>query len=78
MGDWSPIGCFYWRGETRDRFLAEIRRSLDEEQADSPFIRSGILGKTPEDGLTHIKVLERRIEKAGWDLHFIHMRRRQA
>ena len=78
MGDWSPIGCFYWRGEIRDRFLAEIRRSLDEEQADSPFIRSGILGKTPEDGLTRIKVLERRIEKAGWDLHFIHMRRRQA
>ena len=77
MGDWSPIGCFYWRGETRDRFLAELKQSLDEEQTDSPFIRSGILGKTPEDGLTDIEVLERRIEKAGWDLHFIHMRRRR-
>ena len=77
MGDWSPIGCFYWRGETRDRFLAELKQSLDEEQTDSPFIRSGILGKTPEDGLTDIEVLERQIEKAGWDLHFIHMRRRR-
>ena len=77
MGDWPPIGCFYWRGETRDRFLAELKQSLDEEQTDSPFIRSGILGKTPEDGLTDIEVLERRIEKAGWDLHFIHMRRRR-
>ena len=78
MGDWSPIGCFYWRGETRDRFLAEIKQSLDEEQTDPPFIRSGILGKTPEDGLTDIEVLERRIENSGWDPHFIHMRRRQA
>ena len=78
MGGWSPTGCFYLRGETRDRFLDEIRRSLNEEQAESPFIRSGILGKTPEDGLTEIEVLERRIETVGWDLHFIHMRRRRA
>ena len=78
VGDWSPIGCFYWRGETRDRFLAELRQSLVEEQTDSPFIRSGVLGNTPEDGLTDIEVLERRIEIAGWDPHFIHMRRRRA
>ena len=77
-GDWSPIGCFYWRGETRDRFLDEIRRLLVEERTDSPFIRSGILGEEPEEGLTGIEVLEKRIEKVGWDLHFIHMRRRRA
>ena len=68
MGEWSPIGCFYWRGQTRNRFLDEIKQSLNEEQADSPFIRSGMLGKTPEDGLTEVEVLERRVEKTGWDL----------
>ena len=78
IGEWSPLGCFYWRGRTRNRFLSEIRQSLDEEQAGSPFIRTQILGKTPEEGRARIDDLETKIETAGWDLHFIHMRRRRA
>ena len=77
-GAWSPIGCFYWRGKTRDPFLEEIRQSLEEEQAESPFIQSEILGRTPEEGTTRLDALENRIEAKGWDLHFIHMRRRRA
>ena len=78
MGEWAPIGCFYWRGETRDPFLQEISRSLDEEQADSPFIRSEILGRTPEDGKMRICELEKRIEAKGRDMDIIHMHRRRA
>ena len=53
--EWTPIGCFYWRGHTRDRFLAEIKESIDSEAARSPFVRSGICGDTPEDCRQYIE-----------------------
>ena len=67
---WSPVGCFFWRGETRDRFLAEIRQSVDTEQNRSPFLLSGIVGADPEDCLRRIETLEERVEEVGWDWPF--------
>lgn len=43
LWDSALPGCYYWRGETRNRFLAEIKESLEALEERSPYVRSGFL-----------------------------------
>ena len=70
LGEAPAVGCFFWRGATRDRFLAEVQQSLQNERASSPFFVSGLLGSDAEKSVWHIFALEKEIEKKGWDVSF--------
>ena len=66
--DWPlAVGCFFWRGATRDRFLAEIRESLQTESPDSLIPTSGLLGADREKSHWDIIALEAEIASTGWD-----------
>ena len=45
---WTPLGSFVYRSQTRERVIREIEGSISTLQHDSPFVRSGIFGETPE------------------------------
>jgi len=45
---WTPLGSFVYRSQTRERVIREIESSISTLQHDSPFVRSGIFGETPE------------------------------
>ena len=70
-------GCFFWRGTHRDRFLAEIRESLDAEGNDSPFVTSWTCGKTPDVCRERIEALEDKVADVGWDRQFVSERMRR-
>ena len=66
--DWPlAVGCFFWRGATRDRFLAEIRESLQAESPESLILASGLLGVDREKSHWDIIALEAEIASTGWD-----------
>ena len=75
---YSLFGCFFWRGATRDRFLAEIKSSLDVHEDRSPYVRFGLCGKNPEDCRQRIERLEHNIAETSWDLRFKFDRIRQS
>ena len=70
-------GCFFWRRVYRDRFLAEIRESLDAEGKDSPFVTSWTCGKTPDVCRKRVEALEDRVADVGWDREFVFERMRR-
>ena len=74
---YSLCGCFFWRGATRDRFLAEIKSSLDGHGADSAYVTSGLCGKNSDDCRQRIDRLEHKIDEMSWDLRFKFDRIRQ-
>ena len=71
---WTIPGCFFWRGTTRNRFLTEIRESLDALGNRSPYVNSGLCGNDPEECRTRIEGLEQKIAQVGWDRLFVHER----
>ena len=71
------LGCFFWRGATRDRFLAEIRESLEGWGERSTYVNSGMCGHDPEDCRKRIERLEEKIAEVAWDRLFILERMRQ-
>ena len=75
---WTLPGCFFWRGTTRDRFLTEIRESLEAWGDRSPYVSSGMWGHDPEDCRKRIERLEQKIAEVGWDLRFKLERMRQS
>ena len=62
-----PVGAFVDRDENRERILQEIKESLSELEQTSPFVKSGIFGKTVEDCLQSVDVVEKFIRGLGWD-----------
>ncbi|MDD9981588.1 MAG: toll/interleukin-1 receptor domain-containing protein [Gammaproteobacteria bacterium] len=72
------VGCFFWRGTTRDRFLAEIKSSLDKDGDRSRYVRFGLCGKNPDDCRERIERLEEIIAEMSWDLRFKFDRMRQS
>ncbi len=67
---YSLLGCFYWRGRTRDRFLADIKSSLDADGDRSRYVRFELCGKNPNDCRQRIDRLEHSIAEMSWDLRF--------
>ena len=68
--DYFPFGCFFWRGGARDRFLTEIKQSVEVQENLSPYVRSGICGTDTETCQKNIVQLERIIAETRWDLRF--------
>ena len=60
------VGCFFWRGETRNRFLAEIKESLEAESSQSLILASGLLERDREKAYVDIAALEAEIASTGW------------
>ncbi len=55
---WAPPGAFGYRRQNRDRVLQEIEESISKLKGESPFVKSGIFGETPEactEGLAAFK-----------------------
>lgn len=46
---WAPLGLFVYRYETKERILREIEGSVSTLQHESPYVKSGIFGETPEE-----------------------------
>ena len=66
-GPWAPPGIFaVSRNQNRDRIMKEIEQSLLEDQNDSPFVKSGIFGKSTENCFQIVKQLQEFIPKLGW------------
>ena len=63
--DYALPGCFFWRGETRDPFLAEIKRSLEAHGDLSPYVRSGLCGSNASHCRNEIERLEQSIADTG-------------
>ena len=64
---WAPPGAFaISRNQNRDRIMKEIEGSLSEDQNDSPFVKSGIFGRSTEDCLQIVKQLQEFIQKLRW------------
>ena len=46
---WIPLGSFVHRSRSRERVIGEMEESISTLQHESPFVRSGIFGETPEE-----------------------------
>ena len=63
---WAPAGAFGYRRENRDRIFQEIEESLSTMQTESPYVTSGIFGKTVEECQQGVEALKQFIPRLGW------------
>lgn len=63
---WTLPGAYGWRHENRQRIFGEIRTSLQSLGDRSPFVISGIVGKTALQGLENLTQLERFVPEFRW------------
>ena len=61
---WAPLGSFVHRSTTRERILREIEGSVSTLQNDSPFVRGGIFGETPDECTVSIGKFKEFVRKA--------------
>ena len=61
---WTPLGSFVYRSQTREQVIREIEGSISTLQHDSPFVRSGIFGETPEECAVSIKQFKEFVPRA--------------
>lgn len=65
-GYWAPPGCFGYRHRNRQRILSEIRKSLQDDGNESPYVKSGIFGTTAEQCEAEIGKLTDFISQLKW------------
>lgn len=63
---WTLPGAYGWRHENRQRILGEIRTSLESLGDRSPFVISGIVGKTALLALKNLNELEKFVPEFRW------------
>lgn len=63
---WTLPGSYGWRHENRLRIFGEIRTSLQSLGDRSPFVISGIVGKTALHGLENLAQLEKFVSEFRW------------
>jgi hypothetical protein len=63
---WTLPGSYGWRHENRQRIFGEIRTSLQSVGDRSPFVISGIVGKTALLGLENLTQLEKFVPEFRW------------
>ena len=61
---WTPLGSFVYRSQTREQVIREIEGSISTLQHDSPFVRSGIFGETPEQCAASIQQFKAFVPRA--------------
>jgi hypothetical protein len=52
---WAPLGAFLYRTQNRNHILEEFQGSISTLQNDSPFVKCGIFGLTPEECMSSIE-----------------------
>ena len=60
----APLGSFVYRTHNRVRILEEIEVSISTLQRDSPLVRSGIFGETPQECMVSIEQFKVFIDEA--------------
>lgn len=63
---WTLPGSYGWRRENRQRIFGEIRTSLQNLGDRSPYVISGIAGKTAPHGLNNLTQLEKFVQELRW------------
>jgi hypothetical protein len=63
---WVPPGCYGYRGDNLDRILKELRSSLESLGEKSPYVRSGIFGKSVEECSAGIDAFTTWVPKLRW------------
>ncbi len=63
---WVPVGAFAYRYGNKDRFLQEIQNSISEFKDESPFVRSGIFGRTVDRCSDNLRILNKFVKLLGW------------
>ena len=61
---WTPLGSFVDRPQTKERILREIEESISTRQQESPYVKSGIFGETPEQCAVSIEKFKEFVRKA--------------
>lgn len=69
---WAPVGSFVWRSNTRERILREIEESIATRQHESPFVRSGIFGKTADECAASIQQFKEFVTKAAQQMRIFY------
>lgn len=63
---WTLPGAYGWRQENRQRIFGEIRASLQSLGDRSPFVMSGLVGKTALHGRDNLTQLEKFVPEFRW------------
>lgn len=63
---WTLPGSYGWRHDNRQRIFGEIRTSLQTLGDCSPFVTSGIVGKSALSGLENLAQLEKFVPDFRW------------
>jgi SIR2-like domain len=63
---WAPPGAFGWRSENRVQIINSIRESLNNHGDGSPFVQTGLVGKTSKMGLENLTSLENFVAELRW------------
>lgn len=69
---WAPLGSFVYRSRTRERITGEIEGSISTLQHDSPYVRSGIFGDTPEECAASIQQFREFVTKAAQQMRIFY------
>ena len=64
--DWVPPGCFGYRWANKDRVLNEIQESIANQGAESPFIKSGLLGNSIPDFDRALTAFQNTLSRLHW------------
>ncbi|MBI3247947.1 MAG: SIR2 family protein [Deltaproteobacteria bacterium] len=62
-GYWAPPGAFGYRHQNSSRILKEIEESISKLKGESPFVKSGIFGETPEVCLQGLEAFKEFVGK---------------
>ncbi len=61
--DWFPLGCYGYRYENQESIISEITNSLDELEAESPYVKSRLFGDSVEECREQLRVFTNFISK---------------
>ena len=56
---WAPLGAFLYRTQNRNHILEEFQGSISTLQSESPFVKCGIFGLTPDECMSSIEHFKR-------------------
>jgi len=63
---WCPPGCYGYREDNLERILKELRSSIESLGEKSPYVRSGIFGKSAEECSSGIDAFTTWVQKLRW------------
>lgn len=63
---WALPGSYGWRRENRERVFKELRESLTTLGDKSPFVTTGLVGKSADQGLKNLSELEQFVPQLRW------------